>query len=478
MARSSRFALSILSLAVLALVLCATPIDAQRGQPKQTTKQSEGKAGAQEAPSSRLEEFTTTRNEADKLKAKWAAEKKKEEEVTVQMKEVSDEMPSAPTADIPADILSEDSAEIAAKQAAEEALRAKQEEAAQKAAKEQEEAATKQAQKAAAMKQAQEAQEKEEEAKQQQEQVQKLAQAAAMKQQQEAAAMKQAQQFKEKKEEVQKQAEQGVEGSKQRAEYDAAVLKKQEEAVRKQQEQAAEQAQLAAEQLAKERAAVEAEQRRKDAEAAAIEAAKTPEQRQAELEEGERFAMEQREQGLRLAEEQSRAEEAHETAIRAKAQMIEDMKGEGQYLVGDHHGHSMVLHGMHSQMFTGHHTFKMYHLGEYMGTATASRIYDIPAHSITEIHGIEMHSYEMLNRATHVTPCADEVHMSRQSKRAKQNAIDDANAPPPPPPSAKPQVAPPPPPPPPAAAVAEPREKVTKPVEVVESPQEEEELLM
>jgi len=62
-------------------------------------------------------------------------------------------------------------------------------------------------------------------------------------------------------------------------------------------------------QLAKERAAVEAEQRRKDAEAAAIEAAKTPEQRQAELEEGERFAMEQREQGLRLAEEQSRAEE-------------------------------------------------------------------------------------------------------------------------------------------------------------------------
>jgi hypothetical protein len=27
---------------------------------------------------SRLEEFTTTRNEAEKLKAKWAAEKKKE----------------------------------------------------------------------------------------------------------------------------------------------------------------------------------------------------------------------------------------------------------------------------------------------------------------------------------------------------------------------------------------------------------------
>jgi len=62
-------------------------------------------------------------------------------------------------------------------------------------------------------------------------------------------------------------------------------------------------------QLAKERAAVEAEQRRKDAEAAAIEAAKTPEQRQAELEEAERFAMEQREQGLRLAEEKSRAAE-------------------------------------------------------------------------------------------------------------------------------------------------------------------------
>jgi len=32
MSRSSRFALSVLSLAVLALVLCATPTDAQRGQ--------------------------------------------------------------------------------------------------------------------------------------------------------------------------------------------------------------------------------------------------------------------------------------------------------------------------------------------------------------------------------------------------------------------------------------------------------------
>jgi len=32
----------------------------------------------QDTPSSRLEEFTTTRNEAEKLKAKWAAEKKKE----------------------------------------------------------------------------------------------------------------------------------------------------------------------------------------------------------------------------------------------------------------------------------------------------------------------------------------------------------------------------------------------------------------
>lgn len=40
-------------------------------------KQAEGKV-AKEAPSSRIEESTTSRNEADKLKAKWAAEKKKE----------------------------------------------------------------------------------------------------------------------------------------------------------------------------------------------------------------------------------------------------------------------------------------------------------------------------------------------------------------------------------------------------------------
>jgi len=45
---------------------------------KTRAAEAEGKAGAQEATSSRLEEFTTTRNEADKLKAKWAAEKKKE----------------------------------------------------------------------------------------------------------------------------------------------------------------------------------------------------------------------------------------------------------------------------------------------------------------------------------------------------------------------------------------------------------------
>eukprot|EP00960_Hanusia_phi_P069629 767137-Hanusia_phi.AAC.3 len=34
----------------------------------------------EEAPASRLEEFTTTKNEAEKLKAKWAEEKKREEE--------------------------------------------------------------------------------------------------------------------------------------------------------------------------------------------------------------------------------------------------------------------------------------------------------------------------------------------------------------------------------------------------------------
>ena len=36
--------------------------------------------------------------------------------------------------------------------------------------------------------------------------------------------------------------------------------------------------------------------------------------------------------------------QAHEAAIRAKAQMIEDMKGEGEYLVGDHHGHSVCVY--------------------------------------------------------------------------------------------------------------------------------------
>ena len=41
--------------------------------------------------------------------------------------------------------------------------------------------------------------------------------------------------------------------------------------------------------------------------------------------------------------------------------------------------------------------------GELMGIASASRIYDIPAHSITEVHGVELHDPEnMLNKVCRV----------------------------------------------------------------------------
>lgn len=52
----------------------------------------------QAAPSSRLEEFTTTRNEAEKLKARWAAEKKKEVSSHSHWRKSQQRLPQLPAA--------------------------------------------------------------------------------------------------------------------------------------------------------------------------------------------------------------------------------------------------------------------------------------------------------------------------------------------------------------------------------------------
>ena len=150
------------------------------------------------------------------------------------------------------------------------------------------------------------------------------------------------------------------------------------------------------------REAALAERRRLEEEAAAIEAAKTPEQRQAEAEERQRLLKEKLEQERRAREEAERKHAEHLEEKRRRRQEIEDMRGEGMFYVRDHHGRSLVLDGMHANHFRGHNTFKLYHLGELMGIASAGRIYDIPAHGgITEVRGIELHDTEnMLNKVS------------------------------------------------------------------------------
>ena len=100
-------------------------------------------------------------------------------------------------------------------------------------------------------------------------------------------------------------------------------------------------------------------------------ASEAPSKTQEELDQEERVRQEQAE---RVRQEQAaaaaKAREDHEAALRAKKEELNALKGDGELEIHSHHGHSMVLEGMHASKFEGHNTFKIYHLGEYMGTGS------------------------------------------------------------------------------------------------------------
>ena len=92
-------------------------------------------------------------------------------------------------------------------------------------------------------------------------------------------------------------------------------------------------------------------------------ASEAPSKTQEELDQEERVRQEQ-------AAAAAKAREDHEAALRAKKEELNALKGDGELEIHSHHGHSMVLEGMHASKFDGHSTFKIYHLGEYMGTGS------------------------------------------------------------------------------------------------------------
>ena len=92
-------------------------------------------------------------------------------------------------------------------------------------------------------------------------------------------------------------------------------------------------------------------------------ASEAPSKTQEELDQEERVRQEQ-------AAAAAKAREDHEAALRAKKEELNALKGDGELEIHSHHGHSMVLEGMHASKFAGHSTFKIYHLGEYMGTGS------------------------------------------------------------------------------------------------------------
>ena len=92
-------------------------------------------------------------------------------------------------------------------------------------------------------------------------------------------------------------------------------------------------------------------------------ASEAPSKTQEELDQEERVRQEQ-------AAAAAKAMEDHEAALRAKKEELNALKGDGELEIHSHHGHSMVLEGMHASKFAGHSTFKIYHLGEYMGTGS------------------------------------------------------------------------------------------------------------
>merc|ERR1719183_1399575 len=112
----------------------------------------------------------------------------------------------------------------------------------------------------------------------------------------------------------------------------------------------------------------------------------------------------------------------------------------------------MVLEGMHAKEFEGHNTFKIYDMGTEMGTASAGRIYNIGAHGITEIHGIQLHEAHHSWHGTHITPFGGGIEASpiiRQQKEREQERLLRAQEearnprPPPPPPPPRPRRLPP-----------------------------------
>jgi hypothetical protein len=332
--------------------------------------------------------------------------------VEKEQREVSDEMPAVPAPDVPSRV--NDEAEIAARRAQQEAAERQAQEI---AAREQEEARNREALATVARKKEEEANAAQEEAKRQEE--------------------------------------------------DAAAKAAQAEAKRQ-----AEEARLREKEAAKLQANAENERRKRESEQAAIEAAKTPEQRTAEAEELARAeAARLNAEAKAAAEAMKRREEEQAQQLR-KRQELEDMKGEGQFFIATHHGRSMVLEGMHARHFSGHNTFKFYHYGVEVGTASATAIYDIPAHDITEIHGVELHEVEHSNVATHVTPFAEGVHKNPHhlaaQDREKRAAEAARNRPKDPPPQALP----------PRVEVPPPAAMEAPAVQAAEMVQEEEELLM
>uniref|UniRef100_A0A6U4MY03 Uncharacterized protein n=1 Tax=Hemiselmis andersenii TaxID=464988 RepID=A0A6U4MY03_HEMAN len=111
---------------------------------------------------------------------------------------------------------------------------------------------------------------------------------------------------------------------------------------------------------------------------------------------------EERERARREADERHRAErEAHRKRGEelTKRRADEDRRTPGLYRVHSGHAEKAVLKGMWAKELKSLH-FRMFNVEEDMGINVAEKIYDYPAHTITEMHGLA----RSMEFVTHILP--------------------------------------------------------------------------
>jgi len=120
----------------------------------------------------------------------------------------------------------------------------------------------------------------------------------------------------------------------------------------------------------------------------------TPAERRALAEKQQQQEEEEAEKFLRMMEVERQRAEEHE-----RHHAERDRRSPGRYRVDSGHANKAVLKGMRAEELSSG-SFRMFNLEQDIGLNKASRIYNVGAHDVTEMHGLEF----SMESCTHISP--------------------------------------------------------------------------